>query len=381
MANSLITFKWRKDFGYVIGYWVCEISFRLLMYLKWDLFQIAENDADNEYLYVIFLTLADLLSLFVSIYQKIFKKVPNESRYGNVINKKTWKYYLMLFGLAIIDLLSRFAYYIFHKSFDIDNEEVSQKLAHDVLIFIDIEFRFIFYICLINGDIYKHKICSIISIIIIFFLLIMMDIINLNYTGKYDIINSLYFFLVLLMRSILFPLLDTIVRIVLQNYNTVPSQYMRWRGIFELILLLIISPILIATSNLNFSTDIFSTKLAIASPIYIIFCFVKAILLLNVVYYFTPQSVSFLIISESFAGSFHEIINFFNNEEKKAPSIIISIFEIILVALIGIATLVYEEIIVINRWGLERNVEEAIIERSHDDESLGDYYQNEPING
>ena len=85
MANSLITFKWRKDFGYVIGYWVCEISFRLFMYLKWDLFQIAENDADNEYLYVIFLTLADLLSLFVSIYQKIFKKVPNESRYGNVI--------------------------------------------------------------------------------------------------------------------------------------------------------------------------------------------------------------------------------------------------------------------------------------------------------
>ena len=209
----------------------------------------------------------------------------------------------------------------------------------------------------------------------------MMDIINLNYTGKYDIINSLYFFLVLLMRSILFPLLDTIVKIVLDNYNTVPSQYMRWRGIFELILLLIISPILIATSNLNFSTDIFSTKLAIASPIYIIFCFIKAILLLNVVYYFTPQSVSFLIISESFAGSFHEIINFFNNEEKKAPSIIISIFEIILVALIGIATLVYEEIIVINRWGLERNVEEAIIERSHDDESLGDYYQNEPING
>jgi hypothetical protein len=277
----------------------------------------------------------------------------------------------------IIDLLSRFAYYIFHKSFDIDNEEVSQKLAHDVLIFIDIEFRFIFYICLINGDIYKHKICSIISIIIIFFLLIMMDIINLNYTGKYDLINSLYFFLVLLMRSILFPFLDTIVKIVLDNYNTVPSQYMRWRGIFELILLLIISPILIATSNLNFSTDIFSTKLAIAAPIYIIFCFIKAILLLNVVYYYTPQSVSFLIISESFAGSFHEIINFI---KKKDLSILISIFEIILVILIGIATLVYEEIIVINRCGLERNVEEAIIDRGHEDEGLGDYYHNDPIN-
>ena len=61
-------------------------------------------------------------------------------------------------------------------------------------------------------------------------------------------------------------------------------------------------------------------------------------------------------------------------------SILISIFEIILVILIGIATLVYEEIIVINRCGLERNVEEAIIDRGHEDEGLGDYYHNDPIN-
>ena len=380
MQNSLISFKCKKSFYYVLGYWFFELSFRLFMYLKWDLFQITENDADNEYLYIIFLTIADLFSIFVLIFQKIFKIVPTESRYGNVVNQKTWKYYLMLFGLSIIDLLARFAYFIFHKSFDIDNEEVSQKLAHDVLIFIDIDFRFIFYICIINGNIYKHKICSIISIIIIFSLLIILDIVNLNFTGKYDIMNSFYFFLVLLMRAILFPLLDTLVKIVLEKYNTVPSQYMRWRGTFEFILLVIITPNLISTSNLHFSVDIFSKKLAIAAPIYIIFCFIKAILLLNVVYYYTPQSVSFLIISESFAGSFHEIINFIKSEEKKDLSILISIFEIILVILIGIATLVYEEIIVINRCGLERNVEEAIIDRGHEDEGLGDYYHNDPIN-
>ena len=54
MSNSFITFKCKKSFGYVIGYWVCELSFRLFMYLKWDLFQIAENDADNEYLFCLF---------------------------------------------------------------------------------------------------------------------------------------------------------------------------------------------------------------------------------------------------------------------------------------------------------------------------------------
>ena len=97
-----------------------------------------------------------------------------------------------------------------------------------------------------------------------------MDIINLNITGKYDLMNSLIFFWVLSMRAILFPLIDTILKKIMikDKYYRVPSNYMLFRGVFELILLLIITPILILTSNLNFSSDIFSIKLAIIAPLY-----------------------------------------------------------------------------------------------------------------
>ena len=106
--------------------------------------------------------------------------------------------------------------------------------------------------------------------------------------------------------------------------------------------------------------------------------------MLIVIYNFSSQSVSFLIISESFAGSIKEIIDFFNKDKNKT-SIAISIIEMILVILIGIATMIYEEIIVIRLCGLEKDVREEIINRASLDHGsaenlLGDnsYFPIEP---
>ena len=170
---------------------------------------------------------------------------------------------------------------------------------------------------------------------------------------------------------------------MVDNY-VFPFQYMRYRGSIQFLYLIIMTTILYLTSNLNFSIDIFSRKLAISAPLYIVSCFIKAILLLTVIYKFSSQSVSFLIISESFAGSIKEIIDFFNKDKNKT-SIAISIIEMILVILIGIATMVYEEIIVIRLCGLEKDVEEEISNRASLDHGstenlLGDnsYFPIEP---
>ena len=350
-----------------MAYWVFELGYRLFKYLKPDFFQIAEKDSDNEYLYVIFLTFADLLAFFGLFFHIKCKK---QAEYKNKINTKDKKTYFTFFGIFLLDLIARFSYFIFHKSFEISNEELSQKIAHDVIILIDIGFRFIFYLVIINGEVHRHKVCSAFSVIFIFLFLIILDFVNLDFKGKYDINSNLIYFGVLLPRAILFPFVDTVNKKLMIDKNILPFQLMRYRSIIELFYLSIITTILIVTNNLHFTSDIFSTKLAIAAPIYIISCFIKAILLLNVIYNFSSQSVSFLIISESFAGSFHEIINFFNNEENMShiSNIIISTIEIILVILIAIATLINEEIIIINKCGLEKNVREAIIERGYLDE-------------
>ena len=89
--------------------------------------------------------------------------------------------------------------------------------------------------------------------------------------------------------------------------NVLPFQYKRNRSLFKLIYLGIISTIFFPTSFVNFS-NVILTRLAIAASLYIISCFIKASLILNVIYNFSSQSVSFLIISESFAGLLKELL-------------------------------------------------------------------------
>ena len=72
---SIITFNWDKHFLYAIIYWVLEISVRLVMYEKWLWFKMSDSDVQNEYIYVVLLTISDLLAAFLVLYIKCsFKK-------------------------------------------------------------------------------------------------------------------------------------------------------------------------------------------------------------------------------------------------------------------------------------------------------------------
>ena len=61
------------------------------------------------------------------------------------------------------------------------------------------------------------------------------------------------------------------------------------------------------------------------------------------------------------------IINFIRDEEKDNIEIMLVIMEIIGIIIIAFATLLYDEIIIINKWGLNENVKKVIIDRGEDD--------------
>lgn len=116
--------------------------------------------------------------------------------------------------------------------------------------------------------------------------------------------------------------------------------------------------------------------------IYFIISFFKSFLLANVIYYFTAQSVSFLIISESLAGSMHEIYNFVNKKEKMTDvvNIIISLIEIVLIILICLITLIFEEIIEIKIYGLnEEFVIKQLNDKKAEDENEENNKENDPL--
>ena len=260
-------------------------------------------------------------------------------------------------------------FYVFHKSFDLDNEEVSQKFARDILIIVDILLRIVSNLCLIKGEVYNHKICPIVILLFIFLLLIIMDIIDLMSSERYDIYDCLLFLAVLSPKCLIFPLVDTIAKKMMVDHYVLPTQFMRYRGAYQFFFLIIITPILVSTSNLHFTSEMFSSKLALARTVYISTNRAKYFMILNVIYNFSSQSVSFLIISESLAGTINEIINFFKEKTNMShkTNIIISIVEIILVFLIGILTMIYDEIIAINKCGLGENVRDRIDKRGIED--------------
>jgi len=81
---------------------------------------------------------------------------------------------------------------------------------------------------------------------------------------------------------------------------------------------------------------------------------------LKVIYYFSAQSVSFLIISESIACSVAEIIKYFKQNSFDSINIINLFIEIIVILNTTFGTLVYDEIIIIKKFGMNLNVRTEI---------------------
>ena len=86
---------------------------------------------------------------------------------------------------------------------------------------------------------------------------------------------------------------------------------------------------------------------------------------MKVIYYFSSQSVSFLIISESITGSIYYIIDAIKSNKELES--ILSFAEIIVILITTFATLIFDEIIIIHKCGLDKDAETEIALRAEDD--------------
>ena len=385
-SRPFVSFKMDKTFYLVIGYWFCEISYRTIKYIEWEHFKLMKNDSETEYLLIILFNFADLFSLFVLLYLRLRRKLEKCQKekeekdneisnisyisniYGNPVNTITLISIIKLIGIVTLDLLARSVFYIYHSLFNKNYEVLSQQFAIDFISLFDIVIRFFLYGCLIKKkekNIYKQQIFAIIAIIIIFVLLIELDITYVELNKEYNLKDCIIYVAILFPRSILFPLADTLIKIYMHKYYILPWQYMGSRSIIEFIFLAIITSVLYAKEYFHISYDIFTINFFIIASLYILANFIKAALLIHVIYYYSSIGVAFLIISEPLSGLIYNIINSF--KEKENISMIITIIEIILVILIGIATMIYAEIIEINKCGFDKNRRNTIYERGLND--------------
>ena len=178
---------------------------------------------------------------------------------------------------------------------------------------------------------------------------------------------------ILSIRAVLFPLEDIIIKKVFTIYYILPETLMFLRGLIVLIHIIIITPILYHHLKMTCSNEYDSSKISTNIKIiisYIVATFSKAYLVLKVIYYFSSQSVSFLIIAESITGSITQIIKDIGSRNDKFYFIIM---EIIAILIVLFATLVYDEIIIIKKCEFDKNVATEIIKRANTEiEKLGE---------
>ena len=372
---SLLSFNWDNHFIYAIIYWILEILVRLGMYLRWQYYKMSDSDVENEYIYVVLLTIADLFAGFLVLYVKCyFKNNQNQRKiseaeveliYGDYEVGKQGNVIKRLIIVSVCTYLSRSLYWISYAITGAKNEQVSHQFQKDVVNTIDIFMRYIFSIFVLHIVIHRHGIVSMGGIIVGFLFLLPADIVLLYLNEKQKFLISAGYIGILALRGISIPFEDTFIKLLFTENYALPENFMLFRGIIVSIIIVILTPILFVSFGLPLNIH-FDTPKIITIIIYTLASSVKSFFLLKIIYYFSSQSVSFLVISESVSGSILHIINFIINN-KKAEKIILVIMEIIGIIIIAFSTLLYDEIIIINKWGLNENVKKVIIRRGEDD--------------
>ena len=379
---SLLTWNFDKNFIYVIIYWALEIILRIFLILKEEYFKMSKNIVHNEYMFVIFLNIADLLSGFFVLYMKCASKSKN----NKISNKKEARtqseieidliyeksrtvlkksFYKKLIIIVILDYISRSSFWISYAITGAESDKVSHTLQKNITITLDILMRYIFSVFILKVFVYKHRIFSMIIICIGFIILILNDLILMikSINKEYDISETFLYTLIVSISAFLYPYEDTLVKQIFSEDYLYPANMQFDRGIIEMLLLLVLTPILFFSfkQKLEFNFDIIVTTTMI---FYTLTAFFKAYILLKIIYHYSSQSVSFLIISQSFGGFISRFVKI-TKEEKESNEykyfLIILEFIGILIALF--ATLVYDEIIIINKWELNNNVKIGIINR------------------
>ena len=235
------------------------------------------------------------------------------------------------------------------------------------IISIDFLSRVLFSKLFFKTKLYKHHKRSLILCIIGFGILFSYAMDSMIFEtdkeyNKYNKLENWIFLLFVIIQKILFSLEDSISKMVLFDKFFLPHFLMFWKGVYSLILYLILVIILFSTSSVKFSNyqELFGgekSNLQIVSDlIIIIFGFFEGISIFNIIYTFTPIHVGFLNVVSSFL---HIVLFTFSIIEKGFYWHIT--LDIISMIFIGFGTLIFTEIIVLNFWGMNENTKTGLM--------------------
>ena len=385
---SIISCFFFKSYFYFIAYWILEF----LDMIEKDYFEshyIYENNISNDnitnntnydesnyiqngreidLLYVGLLSVGDMSAGFLVAYTFIrmncFKK-SNETNskaigkpyYELIYNDPTImknKYSLILLT-SLLDILARgneLLYFLFVNLYRID------ILKTFITMPIEILSRILFCHLILKTELYKHHFISIFILIIGFLTNTYFGIIGL------DSKNDWLYLLFKIISRILFGLEDIISKILLTNKFLLAHYLMFLRGSFSFIIFLFLFLILFLTSAIDidyYHNVINSSDFGIEflrKLIIVILSFFKSFCIFRILYIFSPQHVGFCNIISFLIETIKHLV-----ENKAINNLIHFIFDMISLIFIFLGTLIFNEMIIINAYGLDENTKVGKIKK------------------
>ena len=363
---SIISCVFFKSYYYFLICWIIDfITYLINQYkddtLKYDNMEFIKL---NDYLYLISLNISDLLAGFLVLVtychtkseKKEEKKIkPNsiELIYNDLSIKENKLIYIV--SLSTLDLIGRSTTFLYHLFLSDKNSLETKETIW--LISIDIIARIIFSRIILKTILFKHHYASVILFTIGFLPLIIW--------GIYQVFTSIcpMHILFLIPKNILFAIGDILSKILLTNKFVLPQYLMFWKGLFNFGMHLIIFPIIYFTHIIKFIDDNNNTyfsnytlSLVLLRILYIILSFVKGFCIMKIIYLFSPHHVAFVNVVTNLT----EFFIFFIYKQCEAY---LAILNLLCFIIIIIGTLVFNEILILNFFGLNKDVKTNIIKR------------------
>jgi len=297
---------------------------------------------------------SQIKNTFNQIDEKKKKKIKKKKK-KNIERRKKRKYLYLL----ILNIIYLFP--IFIESFTIGyinlNFKASTYLFYKIFCFI------LFSRIILHLQIYKHQLLSIIIIIICITILIIIYFIYKEEESKNLLFNSFY----LLFMASFYSLFNILEKRYYNIYMDSPYYFMFVIGLISLSIVIPYEIITLITigENTDFNGILYQVKYNFNKDSYlylllfigdVLVSFIWASVIHLIFYYFPPCH---FIISESFG----QILSTFINDSIKVYPINIKIIIYVLYVIITIATLIYNEVIIINIGDLSINSKKKIISR------------------
>ena len=355
---AFISFSCQQSYFYFLIFWIIDVLISIYLILIDKIYYYSLEKMIKNEIVINLKTISDLCAGFLVLSTYIRMKKVNQKEEQKIIEKiknrlsRRYKYFY-IFLISFLEFICRstdFFYLIIIGSIPIRKEQLTWLIPVDIIARIVLSRR------VLKLNLFRHHYFSLVLVILGF---LSMSICEFQTINEIDLNNWPYFIFIII-RNILLPLEDVYNKILLTDKFLLPHYLMFWRGLFNCVFLALLCLCFFLTRvikyEFNIPNEMNSAIYLLHKIILIILYFCRAFIYLKIIDVFSPQHVAF-------CNTALYLYLFLLWKKKSGDNFYLSFLDYFSLILIIFATLIFNEILIINACGLNQNTKKGFIKK------------------